>query len=1067
MVDNLRPRTLAELRMPAPVNLFASAVSDEFQSYREGLVQYLDRPSVRVEEQKRFIHNGFPILTALDDYIQKCDAVIHLLGDRTGGEKNDGIASGENLRLLLERHPDLPVRLQLSEAEVQAISYTQWEALLAIYHGKRLYVAAPTAAATRDQVLSDDTIAKRQLASQELHRQRLKKLARYINIEFESMHHLCLSLYHCLYDLLPPPTNIPIAPQLPASLGSLFKGRAHWLGRIRQAIHSGSNADAVRVVLHGMGGLGKTQLAAEYAYACAHEHSALLIVSGENQELLDDGLSAMCAVLNCPQAVSTDRQTRIKATLDWLGEQENKGWLLIIDNVDDETQFGQIVNTVKGLKRGHILLTSRLDRWGPGFVDLKLDLLDPNSATEYLLDATDGHRISSNTESDHDTDQCLATEIAGNLGHLALGLVQAAGTINSLRLSFGDYIKMWETSREELLDDDDFDPDRLGYPRSVAMTWLTSYQQLPLESKLMFDVLSWFTPEPIPERIFTAPWKDEILALLPAETAEAIRRRQRRALLPLYNFSLADTPVGSMRLFKVHRLVQEVGRIWQRKTESKPVAQRVMLLALQQDFVRPDDLENIRQNIASQLLPVVPHVESVFADAELINGHLINASRLACMLAEVFKAVGRLSDAEHSASHSMKFVQTFEDSDDLTALHALAEAYCIASQTAGLRGKFASAMIWAQSMERICRRRCAIEPDNLAHQRELGIALENVGRVLEKKGEQDQALELFQSSRKISDELCRREPDNLAHQRDLGVALNNVGRVLENKGEQDQALELFQSSRKISDELCRREPDNLAHQRDLGIALENVGRVLQNKGEQDQALELFQSSRKIRDELCRREPDNLAHQRELGFALINVGRVLENKGEQDQALELFQSSRKISDELCRREPDNLAHQRELGIALENVGRVLENKGEQDQALELFQSSREIRDELCRREPDNLAHQRDLGIALNNVGRVLENKGEQDQALELFQSSRKISDELCRREPDNLAHQRELGIATAHCGRVLRGLGKNDEAIERLLEAEAIFDRLSRTASFGDSISNLEYVRYFLSLARQS
>ena len=69
---------------------------------------------------------------------------------------------------------------------------------------------------------------------------------------------------------------------------------------------------------------------------------------------------------------------------------------------------------------------------------------------------------------------------------------------------------------------------------------------------------------------------------------------------------------------------------------------------------------------------------------------------------------------------------------------------------------------------------------------------ENVGSVRENKGEQDLALELFERSLQIREKLCELEDDNLAHQRELGIALNNVGRVRENKGEQDLALGLFE-----------------------------------------------------------------------------------------------------------------------------------------------------------------------------------------------------------------------------------------------------------------------------------
>jgi tetratricopeptide (TPR) repeat protein len=87
-------------------------------------------------------------------------------------------------------------------------------------------------------------------------------------------------------------------------------------------------------------------------------------------------------------------------------------------------------------------------------------------------------------------------------------------------------------------------------------------------------------------------------------------------------------------------------------------------------------------------------------------------------------------------------------------------------------------------------------------------------------------LALFSKSQAIRDELCTKEPENLAHRRDLGIALNNVGRVLGNKGDNDGALALFSKSQAIRDELCTKEPENLAHRRDLGITCFWVGGAL-------------------------------------------------------------------------------------------------------------------------------------------------------------------------------------------------------------------------------------------------
>ena len=124
------------------VKLFISAVSVEFDVYREPLRHALTRPNVSVKIQEDFKAGGAPTLIKLDDYIQTCDAVIHLAGEACGDD-----APASSVRALSDRYTDLATRLPGLAAHVgpgaQPLTYTQWEAWLALLHGKRLFVAKP------------------------------------------------------------------------------------------------------------------------------------------------------------------------------------------------------------------------------------------------------------------------------------------------------------------------------------------------------------------------------------------------------------------------------------------------------------------------------------------------------------------------------------------------------------------------------------------------------------------------------------------------------------------------------------------------------------------------------------------------------------------------------------------------------------------------------------------------------------------------------------------------------------------------------------------------------------
>src|SRR5271157_3466284 len=119
--------------------IFLSTVSDEFRTYRDQLKGDLTRHNVEVKVQEDFKDLGGDTLDKLDVYIAHCDAVVHLVGDMRGSEPGE-----REQRALLAKYPDLADQLPpVGEALKHrvGVSYMQWEAWLALYHGKVLLIA--------------------------------------------------------------------------------------------------------------------------------------------------------------------------------------------------------------------------------------------------------------------------------------------------------------------------------------------------------------------------------------------------------------------------------------------------------------------------------------------------------------------------------------------------------------------------------------------------------------------------------------------------------------------------------------------------------------------------------------------------------------------------------------------------------------------------------------------------------------------------------------------------------------------------------------------------------------
>jgi hypothetical protein len=134
------PVILSAMPASRSKRIFLSAVTRELGSYRESLAQDLRLPNVEVKVQEDFIVGGGTTLGKIDNYIRLCDAVVHLIGDVAGAMPAD-----EEVLALRERYPDLAARLPAAP-----LSYTQWEAYLAIHYSKPLYVYRAESTAPRD-----------------------------------------------------------------------------------------------------------------------------------------------------------------------------------------------------------------------------------------------------------------------------------------------------------------------------------------------------------------------------------------------------------------------------------------------------------------------------------------------------------------------------------------------------------------------------------------------------------------------------------------------------------------------------------------------------------------------------------------------------------------------------------------------------------------------------------------------------------------------------------------------------------------------------------------------------
>ena len=313
----------------------------------------------------------------------------------TGAWATDAVL--QNLKF---RYPDLVQRLPALKASIETgqppLSYTQWEAYLAVYHRKALLIATPESGTPRDPKFQLDAQSRQ---AQRAHLDRLQQLGRYAEITFANADQLASrTLRSAILDLLAKAGTVVRAKPITLpyrSIGTLFKGRAEFIARLRDQLQQATVDQTNSIVgkaLRGLGGVGKTRLAVEYAWQHLADYSALLFVGAQTPEVLQQNIAALAGplVLDLPEQNEKDQEIRVKAALRWL--QNNPCWFLIIDNVDSPAAAEDAEKLLTRLHGGHVVITGRIANWSAQVEVLDLDVLALDDAQDFLLKRTENRR---------------------------------------------------------------------------------------------------------------------------------------------------------------------------------------------------------------------------------------------------------------------------------------------------------------------------------------------------------------------------------------------------------------------------------------------------------------------------------------------------------------------------------------------------------------------------------------------------------------------------------------------------------------------------------------------------
>ncbi len=326
------------------------------------------------------------------------------------------------------------------------------------------------------------------------------------------------------------PGALPALWTLPHRRNPHFTGRQDELAALAAALRGGGPAAVTP--LTGLGGVGKTELATEYAYRHAADYDAVLWLRAEDPESLAADYAALAGSLNLPEAAEAEQAHAVAAVRAWLDRHGR--WLLVLDNA---TQPAEVEPFLPRGGTGHTLITSRWQAWGGTATPVAVDVWPRDQSVAFLTRRTGT------------ADEAVAGDLADVLGNLPLALSQAAAYMDATSTDLARYATLYKERGEALRA-----ADPSGTDNTVATTWSLAFDHLTGDGAALLRLCAVLAPDAIPLDVI-ADGAGHLPPPLDGTAADPLRLDA--AVADLRRFSLVDVANGTV---SIHRLVQAVTR---------------------------------------------------------------------------------------------------------------------------------------------------------------------------------------------------------------------------------------------------------------------------------------------------------------------------------------------------------------------------------------------------------------------------------------------------------------------------------------------------------------------------
>jgi tetratricopeptide (TPR) repeat protein len=758
-------------------------------------------------------------------------------------------------------------------------------------------------------------------------------------------------------------TDFPSIWNVPFPRNLFFIGREDLLAQLHTQLQQGQTA-ALSQAISGLGGVGKTQLAVEYAYRYYQEYQAVLWVHAESVEVLTTSYTEIATLLNLPVKEEPEQAIIIQGVKAWL--QNHRDWLLILDNADELDILPAFLPPRLG---GHVIITTRAIAPGRFAQRLLVETFPQEQGILFLLRRAGLIALNADASQASPENQALAELIMREMGGLPLALDQIGAYLETTGSSLAAYWQLYQQHRVDLLKD--YRGLLVDHP-PIATTWSLSIARVEERNPAAVDLLrlcAYLSPDAIGEDILIQG-ADTLPPTLSTTVADGYLLDQAIEALRAYSLIIRDTQA---RALVVHRLIQTVVRDSLPAEIQKQWTQYVVAL-INQAFL---DVEFASWPQCEHCLPHALLCAQWIKQERMVTPE---AMHLLDQLGYYLTLRGRYSEAEPFLLQALSIHEQqlgFEHLDTATSLYHLALLY-------RHQGKYTQA-------EPLFQRALSIREQQLgASHPDTAMSLYDLAVLYEVQAKYAEAETLYLRALTIQEHTLG--PQHA----DFAKTLDDLGVLHRAQGKYAQAEQFYQRALAIREQVL-----GPSHP-DLARSLDSLAVLYYDQGKHQQAESLYQRTLAIQEQALG------PHHPDVATTLNNLAGLYYEQKKYDQAEPLHQRALEIREQILG------PHHPDVATTLNHLAGLSIHRGNYNQAISFLERALTIREETF--GPD---HPR-VASTQSNLASLYIRQGKYAQAELLLQRSLLTREQVLGPQHPDVAH------SLINLARLYYAQGKNEE-----------------------------------------